>query len=51
MVQWADFEAEAPELATQGRELIERFNIGHITIQFETGDAAHPCKQEPEHTV
>lgn len=33
------------------REMHKRFNIGHITIQFETGDAAHPCAQEPEHTV
>jgi len=27
MVQWADFEAAAPELAAQGRELIERFRF------------------------
>lgn len=33
------------------RELNERFKICHTTIQFETGDTAHPCEQEPEHTV
>jgi hypothetical protein len=27
MVKWADFETAAPELATQGRELIERFRF------------------------
>src|SRR5260221_11487049 len=27
MFQWADFEAAAPELAAQGRELIERFRF------------------------
>lgn len=33
------------------RDLSEKFKIGHITIQFETGDAAHPCEQEPEQAV
>ena len=27
MLQWADFEAAAPELAMQGRALIERFRF------------------------
>jgi hypothetical protein len=27
MIKWADFEMAAPELATQGRELIERFRF------------------------
>ena len=34
-------------LARIGRELRERFGIGHMTVQFELGDAAHPCRQEP----
>lgn len=34
-------------LARIRRELHERFGIEHITIQFELGDAAHPCAQEP----
>ncbi len=32
-------------------ELHSRFSINHVTIQCECGDAAHPCEQEPEHTV
>jgi pyridoxamine 5'-phosphate oxidase-like protein len=27
MVRWADFEAAAPELAAEGRELVERFRF------------------------
>jgi len=34
-------------LAHIQRELRERFAIGHVTVQFELGDAAHPCGQEP----
>ncbi|MBV9008888.1 MAG: cation transporter [Verrucomicrobia bacterium] len=32
-------------------ELHTRFSISHVTIQCESGDAAHPCEQEPEHIV
>lgn len=34
-------------LARIGTELRQRFGIGHTTVQFELGDAAHPCRQEP----
>jgi cobalt-zinc-cadmium efflux system protein len=34
-----------------GRELHERFGIGHITIQIEHGDADITCHQEPSHVV
>ena len=34
-------------LARIHRELDERFGIGHVTVQFELGDAAHPCGQAP----
>ena len=29
------------------RELHDRFGIEHATVQFELGDAAHPCAQAP----
>ena len=32
-------------------DLHTRFSISHVTIQCESGDAAHPCEQEPEHIV
>jgi cobalt-zinc-cadmium efflux system protein len=32
-------------------ELHDRFHIEHVTVQLECGDLAHPCEQEPEHTV
>ena len=31
-------------LARIHRDLRERFGIGHVTVQFELGDEAHPCK-------
>ena len=31
--------------------LQSRFRIGHATLQFETGDGAHPCSLAPAHTV
>jgi cobalt-zinc-cadmium efflux system protein len=34
-----------------GQELHERFEIGHITIQIEHGDADVICHQEPAHVV
>ncbi len=30
-------------------DLTHRFDIRHTTIQFERGDAAHPCRQDPAH--
>jgi cobalt-zinc-cadmium efflux system protein len=38
-------------LAEAGHGLHEQFGIGHATLQVETGDAAHPCSQSPEHRV
>ena len=32
-------------------ELHERFQIDHTTVQFELGDAAHPCGQAPVSAV
>jgi len=32
-------------------ELLERFGVGHATIQVETGDALHPCPLAPDHVV
>jgi cobalt-zinc-cadmium efflux system protein len=32
-------------------ELQENFQIGHVTIQLESGSAAHPCRLEADHTV
>lgn len=34
-----------------GHELHERFEIGHITIQIEHGNADVPCHQEPANVV
>ena len=34
-------------LVNINNELREQFGIGHTTVQFERGDAAHPCKQAP----
>jgi len=31
--------------------LLERFSIGHVTIQVESGDPAHPCVLVPDHVV
>lgn len=33
------------------RELREKFEIHHTTVQFELGDAAHPCRQAPAAVV
>lgn len=38
-------------LARINRDLLTRFKIGHVTIQFELGDVAHPCGQAPVGTV
>ncbi|MBS0194913.1 MAG: cation transporter [Proteobacteria bacterium] len=38
-------------LARIQRGLRERFGIGHTTIQFELGDAAHPCGQAAESSI
>jgi cobalt-zinc-cadmium efflux system protein len=32
-------------------ELREQFDIQHTTVQFELGDAAHPCKQAPAEAI
>lgn len=32
-------------------ELREQFEIHHTTVQFELGDASHPCKQAPAEAV
>ena len=32
-------------------ELRENFSIQHTTVQFELGDASHPCKQAPAEVV
>ena len=33
------------------KELHDKFGIDHTTVQFELGDAAHPCSQAPAHVV
>lgn len=38
-------------LATATRELNERFQIGHITLQVERAAAASRCPQAPDHVV
>ena len=38
-------------LADIQTELHERFGIDHTTVQFELGDAAHPCGQAPLSSV
>ena len=38
-------------LGSIARTLKDRFTVGHCTIQLEHGDEAHPCAQEPVHTV
>jgi len=32
-------------------ELKERFQIQHVTVQWETGDGSHACKQAPDEVV
>jgi cobalt-zinc-cadmium efflux system protein len=32
-------------------ELHDRFGIEHVTLQVESGDPAHPCRQAPAETV
>lgn len=38
-------------LARIRADLREKFAIGHSTVQFELGDAKHPCHQEPASTL
>jgi cobalt-zinc-cadmium efflux system protein len=33
------------------REMHDRFGIEHVTLQVESGDPAHPCKQAPDERV
>jgi hypothetical protein len=45
MRRWADFEAEAPELAARGRELIERFGFVFVgTIRSDGGPRVNPAE-------
>jgi cobalt-zinc-cadmium efflux system protein len=32
-------------------QLRRRFQIGHATLQVETGDPAYPCRLAPDHVV
>ncbi len=38
-------------IAQVANELRERFDVGHATIQVETGDELHPCPLAPDHVV
>ncbi|HVZ40589.1 MAG TPA: cation diffusion facilitator family transporter [Candidatus Kapabacteria bacterium] len=38
-------------LARLRHDLEHQFGIGHVTIQVEHGDEAHPCVQAPDHVV
>jgi cobalt-zinc-cadmium efflux system protein len=38
-------------LARINADLHRMYGIGHTTVQFERGDAAHPCGQAPSHAV
>ncbi len=38
-------------LSEINKELHHRFGIGHTTVQFELGDAAHPCGQAPMENI
>lgn len=38
-------------LTRAAKELHDEFGIEHITLQFETGNAAQPCPQEPDTAV
>jgi cobalt-zinc-cadmium efflux system protein len=33
------------------RQIDEKFNIGHATIQIETGTSSSPCVLAPDHVV
>ncbi len=38
-------------MAEVGKELRERYGVGHATIQVETGDELHPCPLAPDDVV
>jgi cobalt-zinc-cadmium efflux system protein len=38
-------------LARARHDLQERFGVGHVTLQIETGDPAHPCSLAPAEVV
>lgn len=38
-------------LSVVRHELLERFGIEHMTVQYESGDVAHPCGQAPATTL
>ena len=44
-------EIDDATIARVCRELQQYFAIGHATIQLERGDAAHPCRHEPDHVI
>ena len=44
-------EIDDATIARVCRELQQHFAIGHATIQLERGDAAHPCRHEPDHVI
>ena len=46
-----DAELDDGLLARTCEGLREKFGIGHVTIQRERGDAAHPCRLAPEEVV
>ena len=44
-------EIDDATIARVCRELQQHFAIGHATIQLESGDAAHPCRHEPDRVI
>jgi cobalt-zinc-cadmium efflux system protein len=38
-------------LEQASRDLHDKFNIAHVTLQFESGNVAHPCGQAAEDVV
>jgi len=38
-------------LARACQELHDKFGIEHVTLQFETGNVAHPCGQAPDEVI
>ncbi len=46
-----DHRADDALLARINKDLQHKFRIDHTTVQFELGDAAHPCGQAPAASV
>jgi cobalt-zinc-cadmium efflux system protein len=38
-------------LVQAAKDLHDRFEIEHATLQVERGDPSHPCRLEPDHVV